>query len=169
MRRSGFYVFLGFCFGKLRWFFDTSCEQKCALKAACHTKRPAWQRQHFPMWVLKVSNLLQTLGLWVNLISLSLEKVTAWVSGIWQCFPRMTKMHSHQKLRAANLLVEHRSSFFTIFVSHQWMSRTHPDPSGDWASSFWTFWVENCFIDRKVCKELANMRCLPWIVHPAQQ
>jgi len=53
------------------------------------------------MWVLKVSNLLQ-----------------------------MTKMHSHQKLRAANLLVEHRSSFFTIFVSHQWMSRTHPDPSG---------------------------------------
>eukprot|EP00434_Breviolum_minutum_P024252 symbB.v1.2.021415.t1/scaffold1848.1/size98926/4 len=57
--------------------------------------------QHFPMWVLKVSNLLQ-----------------------------MTKMHSHQKLRAANLLVEHRSSFFTIFVSHQWMSRTHPDPSG---------------------------------------
>lgn len=157
MRRSGFYVFLGFCFGKLRWFFDTSCEQKCALKAACHTKRPAWQRQHFPMWVLKVSNLLQTLGLWVNLISLSLEKVTAWVSGI-QCFPRMTKMHSHQKLRAANLLVEHRSSFFTIFVSHQWMSRTHPDPSGDWASSFW-----------KVYKELANMRWLPWIVHPAQQ
>ena len=40
------------------------------MKAACHTKRHAWQRQHFPMWVLKVSNLLQTLGLCVNFIVL---------------------------------------------------------------------------------------------------
>ena len=120
--------------------------KNCAMKAACHKKHHAWQRQHFPMWVLKVSNLLQTLGLWVNFIVL--VTVTASVSGIWKCFPRMTKMHSHQELRAANLLVEHCSSFFTIFVSHQWMSHTHPDPSGDWASPFWTFWVENC-IDRK--------------------
>ena len=37
---------------------------------------------------------------------------------------------SHEELQRAKLLVEWRREFFTIFVSHQWLSTQHPDPDG---------------------------------------
>ncbi|CAE7280824.1 ANK2 [Symbiodinium natans] len=54
------------------------------------------------MWVLRVSDLLEMFG----------------------------PPPSHEELQRAKLLVEWRREFFTIFVSHQWLSTQHPDPDG---------------------------------------
>ncbi|CAE7674641.1 warA [Symbiodinium sp. CCMP2592] len=56
----------------------------------------------FPMWVVKVSDAMA-------------------MSGVPQ---------PHEVLQASGLLVKHRPGMFCIFVSHQWLSRHHPDPTG---------------------------------------
>eukprot|EP00397_Hematodinium_sp_SG-2012_P001434 GEMP01001436.1.p1 GENE.GEMP01001436.1~~GEMP01001436.1.p1 ORF type:complete len:979 (+),score=217.72 GEMP01001436.1:192-3128(+) len=45
----------------------------------------------------------------------------------------MDRVESHQVLKAKGLLVEHRLADQgpVIFVSHQWLSTTHPDPDGN--------------------------------------
>ena len=56
----------------------------------------------FPMWVVKVSDVMA-------------------MSGVLQ---------PHEVLRDSGLLVEHRPGTFCIFISHQWLGRRHPDPTG---------------------------------------
>ena len=58
--------------------------------------------QDAPMWVIKVLSVLEMTG----------------------------KCPAHQVLKAKELLLEWRQGMFTVFVSHQWLSRHHPDPSG---------------------------------------
>ena len=37
---------------------------------------------------------------------------------------------AHEDLQRANLLVKWSPELFTVFVSHQWLSKGHPDPEG---------------------------------------
>lgn len=62
-----------------------------------------WRHQKlYTMWVLRVSDLLEIEG----------------------------PAPSHEELHRRNLLVEWKPTLLTIFVSHQWLSRWHPDPDG---------------------------------------
>ena len=63
--------------------------------------RSSSQQQDAPMWVLKVSHLLE-----------------------------MTKLKPQQVLKAEGLLVEWNPEMLSIFVSHQWLAKEHPDPDG---------------------------------------
>ncbi|CAJ1337567.1 unnamed protein product [Effrenium voratum] len=40
-------------------------------------------------------------------------------------------MPSHEELRAKGLLLERKEGFLCIFVSHQWLGTSHPDPQGE--------------------------------------
>eukprot|EP00438_Fugacium_kawagutii_P031204 Skav220799 [mRNA] locus=scaffold150:363000:364694:+ [translate_table: standard] len=55
------------------------------------------------MWVLSVENVLQMTG----------------------------TFQPHQVLKAKGLLAEWRDDMFTIFISHKWLGRQHPDPRAD--------------------------------------
>ena len=58
--------------------------------------------QHAPMWVLAVEHVLGMRG----------------------------TLQSHQALQAQGLIVKWALGMLTIFVSHQWLGRHHPDPDG---------------------------------------
>lgn len=57
---------------------------------------------HLPMMVVKIADVLQ-------------------MRGTLKCYQELLKLE---------MLHEHQPSFFTIFVSHQWVAGAHPDPSG---------------------------------------
>ncbi|CAJ1347634.1 unnamed protein product [Effrenium voratum] len=65
---------------------------------------PSWLPSCFgtPMWVVKVSDFL------------TLEAVPC-----------------HEELQRRGLLIRHEEGFFCIFVSHQWLTASHPDPKGE--------------------------------------
>lgn len=54
-----------------------------------------------PMWVVHMQNLL-----------------------------KMKCLQNHQELRKAGLIVECQATFLSIFVSHQWLGKGHPDKTG---------------------------------------
>eukprot|EP00439_Symbiodinium_sp_Y106_P002287 s9104_g1.t1 len=58
--------------------------------------------QLYPMWVVAMEDLLQMHGV----------------------------PPSHQELKDAGLLVECKPSFHSVFVSHQWLGKNHPDEKG---------------------------------------
>ncbi|CAE7511031.1 Prpf4b, partial [Symbiodinium necroappetens] len=70
--------------------------------------RPLWpfeeghHPQLYPMWVVAMEDLLQMHGV----------------------------PPSHQELKDAGLLVECTPSFHSVFVSHQWLGKHHPDEKG---------------------------------------
>ena len=57
---------------------------------------------HFPMWVIATTEVLKMRG--------------------------PPEMHEH--LLERGQLFEHQPDFYTIFISHQWRGRHHPDPDG---------------------------------------
>ena len=63
--------------------------------------RTSSQQQDAPMWVLQMAHVLE-----------------------------MRKFLPHQILKAEGLLVEWTPAMSSIFVSHQWLAREHPDPDG---------------------------------------
>lgn len=58
---------------------------------------------HLPMMVVKLADVLQ-------------------MRGTLKCYQELLKLE---------MLHEHQPSFFTIFVSHQWLAGAHPDPSSN--------------------------------------
>ncbi|CAJ1359208.1 unnamed protein product [Effrenium voratum] len=53
--------------------------------------------------------------------------VPMWVISI-ENFQKLDHMPKHEELMKAGLLVKRQETHFCIFVSHQWLGTTHPDP-----------------------------------------
>jgi len=77
----------------------------CSSKPAYDTPVPAGltHQQYATMWVIRIEDVLAMAG---------------------------TPPH-HEELQKQGLLVERTDGFFVIFVSHQWVGRTHPDRFGE--------------------------------------
>lgn len=57
-------------------------------------------------------------------------QVKMWVVKVSD-FLKMGRVPSHEECLKAGLLHRWTSSFFCIFVSHQWLGKRHPDPTGE--------------------------------------
>eukprot|EP00438_Fugacium_kawagutii_P012926 Skav226149 [mRNA] locus=scaffold1065:326540:328851:- [translate_table: standard] len=53
-----------------------------------------------------------------------------WVVKVEHVLVMIDQFRPHQILKAEGLLEKWNPKMFTIFVSHQWLSRQHPDPNG---------------------------------------
>mmetsp|Transcript_43612 Transcript_43612/g.69174 ORF Transcript_43612/g.69174 Transcript_43612/m.69174 type:complete len:615 (+) Transcript_43612:59-1903(+) len=84
-------------------------------------KAPQLEKK-YPMWVMRISDFLS-----------------------------LTKLPSHLELKSSGILHMHEAHFFTIFVSHQWLSQKHPDPSGTKISVL-KGWLQN-LLDRQATVE----------------
>ena len=80
-----------------------SCSAKTYPSATKDSDRGSGHQQHAPMWVVKLSDVLEMEG-----------------------SPMM-----HQDLMKKGLLVQRQENFVVIFVSHQWLGRYHPDRFGE--------------------------------------
>ncbi|CAK9043994.1 unnamed protein product [Durusdinium trenchii] len=58
------------------------------------------------------------------------QLTTMWVIKVFEVCRMRAPAHCHEELQAEGKLCPHDPSFLTIFVSHQWLSRDHPDPQG---------------------------------------
>eukprot|EP00438_Fugacium_kawagutii_P005921 Skav229271 [mRNA] locus=scaffold952:195753:197462:- [translate_table: standard] len=54
-----------------------------------------------------------------------------WVLSVEHVLRMTGTLQPHQVLKAKGLLAEWKQEMFTIFVSHKWLGRQHPDPRGD--------------------------------------
>lgn len=78
------------------------------------------------------------------------KKYPMWVMRI-NDFLSLPKLPSHLELKSSGILHIHEAHFFTIFVSHQWLSQKHPDPSGAKISVL-KGWLQN-LMDRQATVE----------------
>ena len=53
-----------------------------------------------------------------------------WVVSMSELEKMRAPMEPHEQLLQSGLVILHESTFHTIFVSHQWLGRHHPDPEG---------------------------------------
>ncbi|CAE7590852.1 ANKRD17 [Symbiodinium sp. CCMP2456] len=58
------------------------------------------------------------------------QKFPMWVVSMSELQEMRAPMHPHEQLLQSGQVILHESSFHTIFVSHQWLGRHHPDPEG---------------------------------------
>ena len=62
--------------------------------------------------------------------SLHLRGFPMWVVRVSEALRMQAPLAPHEELLISGRVVLHESSFYTTFISHQWLGRHHPDPDG---------------------------------------